>query len=409
MYPETGWMEFRTAALVAKELTELGYRVSLGREVIAEETRQGVPPLEKLDEAWQRARKEGAPAEFLEPMKGGFTGVIGTLTGDGPGPTVALRFDLDANDLTESTSEDHRPVREGFASQHAGAAHACGHDGHVAIGLGVAHVLSKLIPRLGGRVLLIFQPAEEGVRGAKSMVTAGILNDCQCFLSGHLGFGNSMLGEVGCGKEKFLATTKLDAIFTGKPAHAGMNPDAGKNALLAAALAAVAIHAVPRHQEGADRVNVGYLAAGSGRNVVPDRAELRLETRGETTAINQDMEERVRACLLGAAQMEQVDCRVNLVGSAPTAQSSPALVGKVETVARTQPWFKQFVSEARFSGSEDVAYMMRAVQESGGQAAYIVFGTPIGTGHHTGTFDFDERVLSQAVTLYSLLVTECLS
>ncbi|NLG86463.1 MAG: M20 family metallo-hydrolase, partial [Firmicutes bacterium] len=77
--------------------------------------------------------------------------------------------------------------------------------------------------------------------------------------------------------------------------------------------------------------------------------------------------------------------------------------------AQTQPWFKQFVSEARFSGSEDVAYMMRAVQEQGGQAAYIVFGTPVGTGHHTSEFDFDEEVLGQAVTLYSLLAVELMA
>ena len=77
-------------------------------------------------------------------------------------------------------------------------------------------------------------------------------------------------------------------------------PDAGKNALLAAALAAISIHAIPRHAAGADRVNVGSLIAGSGRNVVPDRAELKLETRGESTEINQDMEDRARAALWGS-------------------------------------------------------------------------------------------------------------
>lgn len=408
-YPESGWMEFRTASLVAQELSRLGYEVKLGKEVIAEETRQGVPPCQELDQAWQRAKEEGGPSQFLEPMKGGFTGVIGILKGKSSGPTVALRFDMDANDLSESTSKDHRPFRAGFSSRHPQVAHACGHDGHVAIGLGVAHILAQFASDIQGQVLLIFQPAEEGVRGARSMVAAKVLNGCHYFLSGHLGFGNSMLGEIGCGKEKFLATTKLDAIFTGTPAHAGMNPDAGKNALLAAALAAVSIHGIPRHQGGADRVNVGYLAAGSGRNVVPDWAELRLETRGETTEINRDMDERVRAGLLGAAQMQQVNCEIKVVGSAPTAQSSPALVSLVRDVAKEQPWFQGFVDEARFSGSEDVAYMMRAVQDQGGKAAYIVFGTPVGTGHHTGEFDFDEKVLSQAVTLYSLLVAECMS
>lgn len=409
MYPEAGWTEFRTASLVAQELSQLGYNIKLGREVISEQSRQGVPSAEELDKAWERARKEGAPTEFIMSMRGGFTGVVGILEGGYPGPTVALRFDMDANDLNESTNEDHRPFREGFASRHPGIAHACGHDGHVAIGLGVAHVLAQLAPELSGRLLLIFQPAEEGVRGAKAMVAADILADCRYFLSGHLGFGNGSLGEIGCGQEKFLATTKLDVTFTGQAAHAGMNPDAGKNALLAAALAAIAIHAIPRHAAGADRVNVGSLIAGSGRNVVPDRAELKLETRGESTEINQDMEERARAALLGASKMQQVACKIDVAGSAPTAQSSPALIKQVQQLAQTQPWFKQFVSEARFSGSEDVAYMMRAVQEQGGQAAYVVFGTPVGTGHHTSEFDFDEEVLGQAVTLYSLLAVELMA
>lgn len=409
MYPETGWAEFRTASLVARELSQLGYDIKLGREVLSEQSRQGVPDTEELDKAWERARKEGAPREFLEPMKGGFTGVVGILEGISPGPTVALRFDMDANRLNESTFKDHRPYREGFASRHPGATHACGHDGHVAIGLGAAHILARLVPNLSGRVLLVFQPAEEDVGGAKAMVAADVLTGCKYFLSGHLGFGNSSLGEIGCGQEKFLATTKLDAVFTGKPAHAGMNPDAGKNALLAAALAALSIHAIPRHQGGADRVNVGYLVAGSGRNVVPERAVLELEIRGETTEVNQDMEERVRAALLGAAQIQQVGCQIDVVGSAPTAQSSPALIGQVRQMAQDQPWFKEFVTEARFSGSEDVAYMMRAVQDQGGQAAYIVFGTPVGTGHHTSEFDFDEEVLGQAATIYSTLTAELMA
>ena len=114
MYPETGWTEFRTASLVARELSQLGYNIKLGKEVISEQSRQGVPSAEELDKAWERARKEGAPTEFIKCMKGGFTGVVGILEGGYSGPTVALRFDMDANDLNESTDENHRPFREGL-------------------------------------------------------------------------------------------------------------------------------------------------------------------------------------------------------------------------------------------------------------------------------------------------------
>ena len=76
-YPESGWMEFRTASLVAQELSRLGYEVKLGKEVIAEETRQGVPPCQELDQAWQRAKEEGGPSQFLEPMKEDLPGLSG--------------------------------------------------------------------------------------------------------------------------------------------------------------------------------------------------------------------------------------------------------------------------------------------------------------------------------------------
>ena len=110
-------------------------------------------------------------------MTGGKTGVMGVMEFDKPGPTVALRFDMDANDLVEAEDENHRPYTAGFASVNKGAMHGCGHDGHTAIGLTVARILAVLKEDLAGKVKLIFQPAEEGVRGAKAMVAKGIVDD----------------------------------------------------------------------------------------------------------------------------------------------------------------------------------------------------------------------------------------
>jgi metal-dependent amidase/aminoacylase/carboxypeptidase family protein len=94
---------------------------------------------------------------------------------------------MDANDLVEAAEEKHRPFREGFASVNKGAMHACGHDGHTATGLGVAEVLVGLKDRLAGTVKLIFQPAEEGVRGAKAMVARGVVDDVKYVVGAHLG------------------------------------------------------------------------------------------------------------------------------------------------------------------------------------------------------------------------------
>ena len=142
-YAESGWTEFRTASLIARRLSDLGYEVQVGRDVMVEADRMGVPDQGALESCWQRAVEEGGDRPYLEAMRGGYTGVVGALS-NGDGPVVGLRFDIDALDIDESTSENHRPARDGFASVHSGVAHACGHDGHAAVGLGVAEVLIAL-------------------------------------------------------------------------------------------------------------------------------------------------------------------------------------------------------------------------------------------------------------------------
>ncbi len=141
-HAEVAWTEFRTAALVADALTALGYEVQAGAEVVAAEGMMGVPSAEELDKHAKRALAQGANPAWVEKMKGGKTGVVGILRTGKPGPTVALRFDIDANDVLESKEQTHRPFRDGFASINDGAMHACGHDGHTSIGLGVAEVLA---------------------------------------------------------------------------------------------------------------------------------------------------------------------------------------------------------------------------------------------------------------------------
>ena len=114
-YAEAGWEEFRTASLVARGLSDLGYEVSAGRQVTRDEDRMGLPSAEALEASWQRAVEQGGDREFLELVRGGFTGVVGVLE-NGDGPTVGIRFDMDSLAMTESRSEAHRPVQEGFAA-----------------------------------------------------------------------------------------------------------------------------------------------------------------------------------------------------------------------------------------------------------------------------------------------------
>lgn len=405
-YAEAAWTEFRTSSLVARRLVNLGYDVQSGRQVLRDEDRMGLPSPDTLEEHWQRALEQGGDREYLEVVKGGFTGVVGILD-NGPGPLVGLRFDMDAVDITESQDSGHRPSREGFASVHGGASHACGHDGHTAVGLGVAEVLMALRDQVRGTVKLIFQPAEEGVRGAKAMVSAGVVDDVDYVLGHHL-YSGWELGEVDPGRGDYLATTKFDAIVTGAPAHAGGRPHEGKNALLAASTAVLNLHAIPRHKDGATRINVGRLTAGTGRNVVCSSAHLTVETRGSTSELNVYMYGYAMRVLESAASMHDCTLEVRAMGSAQSASSDAELAERVRELALDIGGFTVRPPEAG-GGSEDFTYMMERVQQRGGQATSIGIGADMGGfGHHTPEFDFDERALGLAISLLSELTVDLL-
>jgi aminobenzoyl-glutamate utilization protein A len=403
-HAEAGWTEFRTASLVARRLTDLGYQVKVGREVINEEDRMGVPPPDVLAAHWQRAVEQGGDPEFLAAVEGGFTGVVGLLS-HGNGPTIGLRFDMDALDQVESQSKAHRPAREGFASVNCEAMHACGHDGHTAIGLGVAEALMRLKDNLSGRVKLIFQPAEEGVRGANSMVGAGVVEDVDFMLGHHL-YSGQETGHITCGTRGYLATSKFDAIFSGRPAHAGGGPNEGKNALLAAATAVLNLYAIPRHREGATRINVGRLTAGTGRNVIPASARLAIETRGATTELNDYMYNYAIRVLEAAAQMHDCGLEIKAMGAAQSANSDTELAERIKKVVKQIGGFTPTLHSVS-GGSEDYTYMMKRVQDNGGLAANIGVGADLGGwGHHTAEFDLDESAFKGAMKIFVLTVLD---
>ena len=407
-HAEAAWTEFRTASIVAETLTRLGYQVLAGEEVIDAEVMMGVPSEQELISHQERAIEQGANPKWVGKMQGGKTGVMGVMHFAQPGPVVAFRFDMDANDVSEATSEEHRPYREGFASVNSGAMHACGHDGHTSIGLTLAEVLAEGKNELAGTVKLIFQPAEEGVRGAKAMVSRGIVDDVDYFVGLHLGIGLKKMGTMTCNTVGFLATTKLDAVYSGVPAHAGAAPETGRNALLAAATAAVNLHAISRHSQGASRINVGVLQAGTGRNVIPDKAVLKLETRGTTSEINEYMYKRELTILEAAAVMYDVKLTVSPMGGAANCTNTPELVARLEQVAVKSNLFKSILPEGNIGGSEDCTYFMERVQQKGGQVAYLMVGTELAAGHHDSRFDFDEESLVTAASLLSQAAVELL-
>ncbi len=390
-HPEAAWTEFRTASMVAKRLKELGYTLTMGKDAVSIKDMMGVPKPEVLKRHQERAIEQGADPELVALMDGGLTGMWADLRcGGGPGPKFALRFDLDSNDAVECGLPEHKPFKEGFASINTGAMRACGRDGHVAVGLAVAVLLAGKEDRLKGSVRLIFQPAEEGVRGAGPMVEAGCCEDVDLIVGAHIGFQAAKKGDIVCGAKGFLATTKWDVRLTGKSAHAGAAPQEGKNALLAACAATTTLHAIARHGEGATRITVGRLEGGQGRNVIPPNAFMALETRGVTSELDDYMTTEAARNIKAAAEMWDCAYEVEVMGGTKSGESSPEMVAKVKEIAETMPAFTNIMEFKDFGASEDYSHMMTVVQENGGLGTYIQVGTNRTAGHHNDHFDFEE-------------------
>ena len=405
-YAESGWTEFRTAAKIAEYVENLGYDVAYGSDVIDEAAMMGVPTAEALAAHYERALSQGAPAKYLEKMAGGKTGVVATLDTKKPGPTIGLRFDIDANDMNETATNCHRPYANSFSSVNPNAMHACGHDGHGAIGLGVAKLLMEMKDNFSGKIKLIFQPAEEGVRGAASMMSKGVVDDVDHLIGFHIGFVGKENKMLVCGVNGFLATSKLDAIFTGTPAHAGAKPEEGKSALLAAAACTMSLQGIYRHSSGASRINIGVLQAGTGRNVVPDHAVMKIETRGVTSEINEFVKKEAIRMIEASANMYDVSVEIKEAGGAMSGESDQELMDLTKRIGETSGLFNTIVESVNLGGSEDFTYFMDKVQKNGGKAAYLGFGTEIAAGHHDSRFDFDEEVLSTSVAMVLLLTKE---
>lgn len=399
-HPEEGWTEFWTTGFVARQLADMGLAPRVGREILDPGLRQGLPAPERMMQARQRALEEGLETSWLERM-GPATGVVADI-GPADAPlALVLRCDMDALPLAEATDAAHRPVREGFSSRHQGLCHACGHDGHMALGLGLAALLTAPdAAPLRHRVRLLFQPAEEGVRGAAALLEQ--VAGARAFLAVHIGLGAPRSGALVTGVGGFLATSKFDVRFTGRAAHAGAAPEQGRDALKGAASALLGLHALPRHGHGPSRICVGRLEGGGSRNTVPASAVMACETRGASSEIDAELLQRARAVIEGAAVMHGLDWDFEMVGGAPAAESDAALADLLARCARQLPpdargggTFSPALirSGGHMGASDDATTLMRAVQQQGGQAAYAFLGADLAAGHHQPAFDFDESVL----------------
>ncbi len=428
-YPEPGWLTFFATIFIAEHLEKAGFEVHVGREILKDEKRMD-PPTEKETTTWeQRAVKLAAEQGIAEEKVTDWmarmdhrAGIVAILDTKREGKTKAFRFDMDALTVAESMDADRVPVKEQFVSQYQGVSHACGHDGHMALGLTFAEYLAeqyrKSMKSVGkvsdresaqsiqaeipaevyGRYMFIFQPAEEGVRGAfafRHQWNFGKIDELYCC---HIGFAPE--DTFVAGAKGFFATSKFDVIFTGKSAHAGLAPERGRNALLAAVKATMDMQAFPRPKSGITRLNVGKLEAGEARNTIPAHAKMIVEIRGETGELNTYMKEQALSTIEQAAKEYGVTYEVKFQGESVSAASDEILSQEVLAVAKQTGCFSDYMLTKDFGASDDGAVFMDMVEQQGGKAVYMLLGTKIKGLHHESVFDFDETILRKGFELY---------
>jgi aminobenzoyl-glutamate utilization protein A len=400
-HAEPAFLEIRTSTIVVTRLRALGIEPRTGRNAMRIGAVTDYPSVDQRHRFAVRAVAAGADAALAEFAAAHGTAVVAEIEGGLPGPTWALRFDMDALPLTESDEPAHVPAAAAFRCGD-GFMHACGHDGHTAIGLALAE---RLVDDRGfpGRVRLLFQPAEEGGRGAASMLAAGVADRVDRFVALHLGL-DLPTGLVAGGVEGMLATTKLRAAFTGSAAHAALSPQEGRNALLGAAGAALAVMALPRYSTADTRINVGTLHSGDNVNIVPAWAEMTLEARSTDSAVCEDLTERIESRLHGAAAMHDLELELHRTGGSTTMRCDPPLVDAVGRITADLFGSSAVRPLWQMNGSDDASLFACAVQENGGMATYIVVGADNRAPHHHPSFDIDETAMAVALDVLDKLI-----
>ncbi len=409
-YPEIGWREMRTSARIAEILEGMGYRCLMGDEVVKLESID----FEMLSDEEKKAEMERAVAQGANPdyvkRTNGYPGVICELDTGKEGPVTAYRFDIDCLPYDEPQKEGFRPFDEGYISCNAGCVHACGHDAHTAIGLGLAYELMQRKDKLKGKMRIIFQPAEERYNGAHAIVDKGHLDDVKNFISVHMALTAEgwplPSNTIACGCKDFLSDDQIDVTFHGKAAHPCGASQEGKNALLAACTAALNLHAIAPHEEGLCRVNVGVLNAGVVANTIAPNAFMSVEYRGQTRTIAEYARKRVFDILDGAAKAYDMEYTYVDFGEIPAAQSSDEIMEVVERAAEKVSWFEKIYFEGNVGGTDDASVMINKVQDNGGIATYVGIGCDTTQTLHNAEFDLDEDSIPAAIEMLTYATEE---
>ncbi len=363
-HPELGFQEFRTASIVAQHLNALGI-----------ETRTGV----------------------------GKTGVVGIIEGVKPGPTVLLRFDMDALPVQEETGLP-------YASQQPGLMHACGHDGHTAIGMGVAQLLAETRDEWPGKVKLLFQPAEEGLGGALATIQDGVLENPKpdAAFALHL-WNQAPLGELAVQPGPLMAAAdRFKIIIVGHGGHGAAPEDTIDAVVVGAEAINMLHHIISRNvspQETAV-LTIGSFHAGSTFNVIAERAELKGTIRTFDPVVREVIIRRMKQVLTGVTQAHGASLIFNLYQE----EFTPAVINNANMAAIAWKAARQVLPEEKIKRirplmvSEDMAEILNRVP-----GCYVLLGAEPKGGargpHHNPKFEIHEEALPLAAAIMASIAT----
>ena len=344
------------------------------------------------------AALDGLPLEIQTGVAG--NGIVATLKGEGEGPTVGLRADMDALPIRENTGLP-------FASETDGKMHACGHDGHTSMLVGAAHALSGMREKLHGTVKFIFQPAEEGGGGGKVMVEEGVTEKIDSIFALHLwpglplGTASTKAGPVMAAADAFEMEVK------GTGGHGAMPHQTADAIVIAAQLVTALQTLVSREADPVEPavLTVGEIGAGTAFNIIPGSARIAGTVRTMNQDLREMMPERIEGLARGVARGMRGDVDLNYKFSYPVTRNDQDAASLALNVAE-ELLGEESVVEARnpSMAGEDFAFMLEEVP-----GAYVWLGVGDVSGLHTAEFAFDEDVLPRGAALLTALALESLA
>ena len=363
-YPELSFKEFNTAETISQHLDNLGI-----------------------------SHKKGV----------GKTGIVGEIN-FGPGPTIALRADMDALPIQEENNLDYKSLNDGVM-------HACGHDGHMAILLGAANALSKNSKLKKGTVRFIFQPAEEGLGGAKYMIEDGCLDKVDEIYGLHL-WNYQLYGEVGIKDGPVMASADLfDIEVSGKGGH-GATPQGTVDAIVVASnLVTMLQTIVSRNTNPLEStvLSIGKIKGGHNFNIISDKVHMSGTTRAYTEENRTMIKQRMKEVIEGVSKSFGADIKLNYKDGYPPTVNHSSQVEKVLEAASSvvasgakNPYLSM--------GGEDFSYYL---QNKPG-CFFFVGSAPneneiLSTPHHCSHFNIDERALLIGASVYVNLIENSFS